>query len=352
MAKKYRAGIIGVGARKNPDGKMRFGIGYRHAEGYDKSKRCEFAAIADVSEKSAEIFSEKYPDTKTYLDYKEMLKSENLDMVSVCTWPHMHAEMTITVAESGVKAVHCEKPMSTHFGKAKQMVQACADKGVQLTIDHQRRFGEPFRKAKSLLDEGVIGDLVRLEASCSNLYDWGTHWFDMMFMYNDDCAARWVIGQIDYRVGRPVFGVELEGQGLSQIMWENGVRGVMFAGHESAIGCANRLIGTHGTIEVGVDKGPVLRVRGRGDGDWRVIKTKEPSLHANESFCMAIENALDCLKSGEEPVLSGNKALQTAEVIFATYESSRRRERIDLPLDIDGSPLLEMAEAGEIRREK
>jgi len=350
MAKKYRAGIIGVGARRRPDGKMRFGIAYNHARGYDQSERCEIAACADISQDNADIFAEKYPDTETYLDYRKMLKSEDLDIVSVCTWPHLHAEMVITAARTGVKAVHCEKPMSTHWGKAKRMVQACEDSGVQLTIDHQRRFGEPFRKAKELLDDGVIGDLIRLEGSCSNLYDWGTHWFDMLFMYNDDCAAKWVIGQIDYRKGGSVFGVELEGQGLSEIMWENGVRGILFTGYESGIGCANRLIGTHGVIEVGVDNGPVLRVRGRGDGDWRVIKTQEGGLHAQESFCQAIENLVDCLESGEKPVLNGRNALQTAEVIFATYESSRRRTRIDLPLDIVGSPLVEMVAAGEIGR--
>ena len=351
MSKKYRVGLIGVGSRQLPDGKMRFGIAYRHAHGYDQSERCEIVACADIAEENANTFAEKYPGTKTYLDYKEMLSSEDLDIVSVCTWPHLHAEMTITVAGAGVKAIHCEKPMSTTWGNAKRMAQVCVDKGVQLTIDHQRRFGEPFLKAKALLDEGVIGDLVRLEASCPNLYDWGTHWFDMLFMYNNDRAVKWVIGQIDCREKHTVFGVELESQGLSEVMWDNGVRGVMITGQDAEIGCSNRLIGTHGTIEVGVSKGPVLRVRGKGDGDWRIIDLKEKTLHAPESFCGAIENMVDCLESGKEPVLSARKALQTTEVIFATYESSRRRARVDLPLDIEGSPLGEMLESGHVKRE-
>lgn len=127
-------------------------------------------ACADIGQQNADIFAERYPGTKTYLDYQEMLATECLDIVSVCTWPHLHAPMTITVAQSGVRAIHCEKPMATTWGDAKRMAQACVDHGVQLTIDHQRRFGEAFRKAKSLLDEGAIGDLVRLEASCGNLY--------------------------------------------------------------------------------------------------------------------------------------------------------------------------------------
>ncbi len=342
MSKKYRVGIIGVGRRRRLDGQMRYGIAYSHAQGYDKSERCEIVACADIAQENADTFAEKYPGTKTYLDYQEMLAAEDLDIVSVCTWPHLHAEMVKTIAQTDVKAINCEKPMATTWGDAKGMVKACADHSVPLVIDHQRRFGEAFRKAKSLLDEGVIGGLVRLEASCGNLYDWGTHWFDMMFMYNDDIPAKWVIGQIDYRETRSVFGVEHEAQGLSQVMWLNGVRGLLFAGYESQINCENRLIGTQGVIEVGVKGGPLLRVRGDGDGNWRTVETQETSLHGGEHFYLAIENLVDCLESGDEPVLSARKALQTAEVIFATYESSRRRGRVDLPLDIEDSPLVEL----------
>jgi predicted dehydrogenase len=307
-------------------------------------------ACADIRRENADAFVEKYPGVKPYMDYKEMLASEGLDIVSVCTWPHLHAEMTIAAAQSGVKAVHCEKPMATTWGDAKRMAQTCKENNVQLTIDHQRRFGEVFRKAKTLLDDGVIGDLIRLEASCPNLYDWGTHWFDMLFMYNDDLPAKWVMGQIDCRNTRKVFGVELESQGLSEVMWTNGVRGVMFTGEDSEIGCSNRLIGADGAIEVGVVNGPSLRVRGRGDRDWRTVETQDNSLHGREHFHRAIENLVDCLESGAEPVLSARKALQTTEVIFATYESSRRRARVDLPLDIDGSPLAEMLAAGQVAR--
>jgi len=44
------------------------------------------------------------------------------------------------------------------------------------------------------------------------------------------------IGQIDCRETRTFFGVELEGQGLSQVMWTNGVRSLLFTGYESGIG--------------------------------------------------------------------------------------------------------------------
>ena len=125
--------------------------------------------------------------------------------------------------------------------------------------NHQRRFGAQFRQAKALADGGAIGDLVRLESFTSNLYDWGTHWFDMMFFYNGDVPAEWVIGQIDGRGGRQFFGATVEGQGLCLIRYRNGVYGLMVTGQAfmdpevetREERCANRLIGSEGTIGSG-----------------------------------------------------------------------------------------------------
>ena len=204
-----------------------------HADSVVESQYADLVVVCDIEEEKGQEFARRYGDLRFYGDYRQMLAEGDIQVVSICTPSGLHSEMTVAAAEAGVKAVHCEKPMSTTWGDSRRMVQVCKAEGVQLTIDHQRRFGEPFRKAKELLDEGVIGDLVRLEGSCSNLYDWGTHWFDMMFMYNGDCAAKWVMAQIDCREGRAVFGVELESQGLSEILWENGVRGVLFTGRDS-----------------------------------------------------------------------------------------------------------------------
>ena len=120
--------------------------------------------------------------------------------------------MVEAAAAAGVKAIHCEKPMASTWGDAKALAQACADRDVLLTFSHQRRFGAPFVKAKQLLDAGAIGVLQRLEGACSNLFDWGTHWFDMFFFYNDEVPAEWVMGQIAVESESSVFGVPLDTQ--------------------------------------------------------------------------------------------------------------------------------------------
>ncbi|MEA3408026.1 MAG: Gfo/Idh/MocA family oxidoreductase [Chloroflexota bacterium] len=343
----FQVGIIGCGRPLEEEEHTGFGMAHAHVRGYEASPDAELVALADIKKENAEAFQKEHGGERIYTDYHEMLEEEALDIVSICTWPHLHAEMVIACAEAGVKAVHCEKPMAPTYGEAVEMARVCEARGVQLTFNHQRRFGAPFRKAKALLDEGAIGDLIRLEASCSNMFDWGTHWFDMLFFYNDETPVEWVIGQIEPRGGQKIFGVPVEGQGISHFKYRNGVHGLMVTGFEAEWEASNRLVGTKGVIEVGHSQDVPLRTWVEGQGAWQVVELEE-GLHGQDYVKLAVLDVIDALKTGREPELAARKALQATELIFATYESSRRRGRVDLPLDIEDSPLLSMLESGEM----
>jgi UDP-N-acetylglucosamine 3-dehydrogenase len=334
-----KAGIIGCGRPHRQLGATGSGMSHAHARGYNALPDVELVAVADIVRDNALAFQEEHGAARIYESYHEMLQNEQLDMVSICTWPHLHAPMTIDCAKAGVRAVHCEKPMATTFGDAKRMVAECEAHGTQLTFNHQRRFNAPFRKAKEMLEEGRIGQLQRMEARCPNLYDWGTHWFDMMFFYNDETPAEWVIGQIDVSGARTIFGAWVESQGLSHFKFQNGVYGQLYTGFEAVPIAENRLIGSEGVIEVGGGEGQTLRVWGKGQTFWETVVCDE-GIHGTDAITRGIENALDALKNGREPELSAHRALRATELIFATWESSRRRGRVALPLEIEDSPLV------------
>jgi UDP-N-acetylglucosamine 3-dehydrogenase len=361
---QFQVGLIGCSRPRTARGRTRFGQGHIHAAGYAASPDCEIVAAADISRENLDLFCERFSVPHGYLEHQEMLAKEDLDIVSVCVWPALHAPMVIDAARAGVKAVHCEKPMAPTWGEAKRMAAVCEEHNVQLTINHQRRFGKPFGKAKELLDGGGIGDLTRVEAFTSNLYDWGTHWFDMMFFYNDEEPVEWVIGQVDARDERSIFGVRVEGQGLSLFKWRNGVYGLLVTGHgvlsreegkvtmAKGMECGNRLIGTEGVIEVGVMDGPAIRLRNEETrGQWQDFDVGGGIHDVTHDNPAAIRDLAEALRTGREPVLSARKALQATELIFATYESSRKRGRVDLPLEIEDSPLLSMLESGAISAE-
>lgn len=338
----FRVGLIGCGRPWKTPGATGFGMNSVHLLGYKASGCSDVVALCDIDAESAKLFQTKHgTSAKIYTDYKEMLATEKPDVVSISTWPALHCEMVLASADAGVKAIHCEKPIAVTWGDAKKMVAHCRERGVQLTFNHQRRFLEPFRKAKQLITSGAIGKLERLESKCHNLYDWGTHWLDMMFYLNDETPAEWVIGQIDIRGNRLLFGAPLEGQGMSHFKFRNGVRGFMVTGHEADFGCEIRAIGTEGQLELRDISQEWLRVWRKGQPFWETIPCSE-GLHGDQAVERAIIDALNSLKTGREPELAARKALQSTELIFATWESSRRRGRVDLPLTVDDSALVDL----------
>jgi len=84
-----------------------------------------------------------------------------------------------------------------------------------------------------------------------------------------------------------------------------------------------------------------LRVWGKKQKGWQVIPTAE-GLHSEDMIRRGILDLISSLQTKREPELAARRALQATEVIFAVYESSRRRGRVDLPLDVDDSALVAM----------
>ena len=329
---KLKAGLIGCGGR-----------GRSHAMGYLASESVEMVACADVVGATAERCAEEFGMPRSYEDYREMLEQEKPDVVSVCLWTGLHLDAILASAEAGVRLINSEKPMAPTWGEARRMHEACEAAGVRLTFSHQTRYGPTFQKVRDLVREGAIGELIRIEGFCSNLFDLGTHRFDRMLFYNDDQPVEWVMGQVDVAEDLTVFAIPVETHGISFARWKNGVEGLLVTGETSPI--QDRLIGSEGMIEnSGRDAVRVLR---KGCADWEILPVQAVELPGGETT-LYILDAIAWLEGGEESLTSSRRALQGAEMIFATYESSRRRSRVYLPLEIEDSPLLSMLESGEI----
>lgn len=351
-----RVGIIGTGRPRGTEGSTGFGMAGFHADGFNALPHCRVVALCDLVRERAEEFNREKAGNEAaiYTDYHQMLAEADLDIVSICTWPAQHPAMVLAAAtQRGVKAIHCEKPIALTWADSLKMVRTSQENGVLLTFNHQRRFLDVFQRAKQLLRAGTIGQLQRIEGACGDLYDWGTHWFDMFGFYNDEAEPAWVIGQIDCRRPIRIFGAPIESQGISEFAYANGVYGRLVTGADAnaIVGCANRLIGSEGVIEVHWSA-PYLRLRTNSDTGWRIIDEEEPingGLHDSYSYALAIADLVSAVTHGGKPLLDGANALNATALIFGTYESSRRRGRIDLPGDLDSvpdSPLASMLEAG------
>lgn len=343
-----KAAFIGTGANPDNPGPRGYAMAYQHAEAFAKLADCEMVACVDLVRKNAEKFADRFGIDNVYVDYVKMLDEIKPDIVSVCTWIEAHAEIVIKCAEKGVAAIHCEKPMATTWKEAKLMTEKCEEYGVNLTFNHQRRFGTPWRQAKKLLDQGEIGDLQKLQFSVGNLYEYGTHSFDLCGYFNDEIPAQWAIAQIDYRDKNLVFGTHNENQAFALWQYENGVFGMASTGKGSdLIGCQNRLVGTEGVIEVFSEDGPELRIKRAGSTEWENIDCPPQKNYINK----AIADIVEALQEGKESELCASNALKATEIIFACFESARKRGRVDLPLEIEDNPLESMVEKGMLNPE-
>jgi len=367
----YDVAIVGTGENPEETSKDGYAMAYRHAPGYQRLDNCNVVACADIVPENAEAFAEHFDVDHVFEDHEEMLSAVEPDIVSVCVPPGVHADIVCDCAESGVvQAIHCEKPMAKTWADCQRMADTCREHGVQLTIDHQRRFGDPFRKAKSLLEDGEIGDLERIEFSEVNLFDAGSHVFDLCGYYTNQKPVEWVLAQVDYHEENIWFGAHNENQALAQWRYENGVYGLASTGEGSDfIGSYVRLIGSDGAIEIGVEDGPTMRMR--QGGSWQSIDVGD-TIHGPGTrlvdevaakipfgqklvpsqttfYERAIEDLVGALETGREPELTASNALQATELVFACWESARQRGRVELPLEIEDNPLESMVESGDLQ---
>lgn len=155
MRKKLRVGIIGCGF-----------ISAVHLAGYSKCENVELTAFCDIIPERAQAAFEKYggKDSHVYEDYKEMLKKEELDAVSVCTENNMHAEITIAALNAGIH-VFCEKPMAITGAEADAMVAAAKKSGKKLSVGYQMRFSEDEQLLRSEVLKGTLGKVYYAEAT-------------------------------------------------------------------------------------------------------------------------------------------------------------------------------------------
>lgn len=366
----YRIGFVGTG---DPDGDG-FAMAYRHAEGYRRLDECRIDACADIVRDNARAFAGEYdiPESRSFEDFEEMLRTVDLDVISVCVPPAVHAEVVTKAATVGtLDAIHCEKPMAHTWGGATEMVDVCKAENVQLTINHQFLFARPYLAAKQLLKKNVIGELERIELRSENLYDNGTHMFALATYYAEESPVEWVLGGIDYSEENELFGAHNENHAITQWRYKDGTYGLASTGRgKQFVTPLVRLLGSDGVIEVSADAETTYRQDGHS---WQTVDTgidgrywPEPSLlqrgaelaaekvsqrvadYISEPSYTArgIEEILSSLDSGDRSRIDAKRALAGDELIFATWESVRRRGRVDLPLDIDDNPLEAMVESG------
>ncbi len=153
MSKNLKVAVIGCG-----------GISQYHLDGYKNIDGVEIYALCDINEKNLKSKGETYGVERLYTDYNEMLKLEEIDAVSVCTWNAAHKECTVAALKAG-KHVLCEKPTAMSKEEALEMKKAAEESGKILMIGFVRRHGNDCAVLKDFIDAGALGDIYYAKAT-------------------------------------------------------------------------------------------------------------------------------------------------------------------------------------------
>jgi predicted dehydrogenase len=154
-------GMIGVGI---------MGTGHLRAfmRQQETDKDIEVAAIADVYQRHRERAKtiSKLGDKDVVIEYRELLQRDDIDCVVIATPDHWHAQQTIDAFAAG-KDVYLQKPITLTVDESAQVIAAAGKYKRVLQVGSQFLSDPRWHKARELVGEGAIGDLLWAQTTYS-----------------------------------------------------------------------------------------------------------------------------------------------------------------------------------------
>ena len=311
----------------------------RHLPEYATNPNAQLVAYYDKNSQRAHEVAAQYGG-KVYDSYFDLLKDPEIDAVSVCVENRSHAEMTTAALYAG-KHVLCEKPMAVTLAECESMVAAAEFNNRHLMIGHNMRFDPVHRRAKELLEQGVIGDVItfrtglgtsgpegwsmegnwffdKKKAVMGALSDLGIHKIDLMQYLTGQTVIETTAKILTLnKHDREDHLIGVDDNALCILRMNGGSAGTMAAswtvyGQESNSTC---LFGTRGVMRIYNSLTAPIEVR-----DLNNTITAYQFEHQTRSG--VIDEFIDALEHDREPEVSGREALTTMRTIFGCIKSS------------------------------
>jgi predicted dehydrogenase len=285
-------------------------------------------------------------------DWREQVADERIQLFDNGGPNNLHAAPTIEAARNG-KHVLCEKPLGLDAEEAHRMWRAAEDAGVVHMSGFNYRFVPAIRRARELVDSGMLGELVhfrarylqswgweaptdiwrfdRAQAGTGALGDLGAHIVDL---------ARYLCGEVaavSATVRAYVEGHEVDDAFVATVEFENGAIGTLESSR-LALGRVNQntfeLNGSRGSIAFDLERFDELSVSDGGayrservTGDWW------PPGHGlgwADTFTLEVQALLEAIAAGGSVAPHGatfEDGYRCAEVCDAVLRSSASQKR-------------------------
>lgn len=324
-----RVGVIGLG------------IGKRHLQSLATMPDVTIAGVCDIVEEAAKQQAEQYGAT-AYTDAEAMIATGGFDAVTICTPPRLHRPLTEAAARYGTHVL-CEKPMAPSLADCDAMVEACRDAEVCLMIAQKMRFHPLVQRMKELAggEFGSIRWAVAKYALGRVGYDWfwqeedgggpllenSVHTIDMV---------RYLIGEVQtvFAAGGNLFNPDRAPQidvAAATLQFANGAVAALGVGQASEWEWADEhffFACERGEVRItgGFDRPTNWWSARRGDGS----SAKEEVVPVDDCFDREISHFLECVRTGQTPLVTGEDARQSIAACLAIKQSIRTGQPVRL----------------------
>lgn len=347
-------GIIGIGS-----------MGFSHAKTLFEAgvKGANLKAVCDLSPdnitKAKKAFGEK---VQYYSSIDEFFKSSKVDGVIIATPHFSHPELGIKGLKNNMHIL-VEKPMGVYSKQVKELNNAAAGSGKVFAAMFNQRTRPMYIKARSLITEGLLGDLKRVSWIVTEWYrtnayyasgGWRATWEGEgggvllnQCPHNLD-LLQWICGMPTRLRSFCSFGkyhpIEVEDDVLAYFEYPNGATGTFIASTGEYPG-SNRL-------EIVGDKGQIV-IEGNDLCFWQ-NKQSEREWNKNNKEAWAspgttkttfhfdgkapehkgiIQNWVNAIQGTEKLIAPGQEGISSLQLANAMLLSTWQNEWVDLNFD-------------------
>ncbi|MEA9979499.1 MULTISPECIES: Gfo/Idh/MocA family oxidoreductase [unclassified Pseudomonas] len=147
-----RIGLVGYGK----------GGRYFHAPLIASMPGARFIGVVTRSPERRLELAQDNPDVLAF-DTLAALVANGIDAVVISTPLASRRALILEAIELGV-AVVSDKPFANDAAQARELVEAAERRGVMLSVYQNRRWDSDFLTLRKLIDNGVLGDIMRFES--------------------------------------------------------------------------------------------------------------------------------------------------------------------------------------------
>ncbi|MCP4643158.1 MAG: Gfo/Idh/MocA family oxidoreductase [bacterium] len=309
-------------------------MGGAHAAAYAKNPHTDLVLVCDTDRTQAETVVRDCEAGRAVADYRDVIESD-VDIVSVATPDQLHRQHCLDALAAG-KHVLCEKPLALNMDDLEAIVAAADAAPGLFMVGQVCRFAPGFALTKTLIDDGLIGDLFLVESEYAHNYehargvgDWRVRPERYPFV-GGACHAvdlvRWIAGNVAeahaYANHRTLPDWPVDDCTVANFRFESGVIGQVMC----SIGCRRPytmrscFYGSHGTI-----------VSDNTSDSIQVYSTKYATKHefwelpvdiSSHNVQREVDELVSHIRDGGQPVTDAREGARTVATCLAAVESA------------------------------